>query len=179
MRVLLDACILFPTVLREILMATASAGGYQPLWSEKILAEWRHAAARLGEGADDIAGAEIALLNANWPKAQVAFDIADIETLTLPDRNDRHVLAAAIAGQADVLLTRNLRDFPTRVLARHNILRRDPDSFLLDFAHSGEVDMAAITATIQTRTEEISGRDQPLRPLLKRAGLPRLGKFLG
>ncbi len=179
MRVLLDACILFPTVLREVLIATAAAGGYTPLWSGKILAEWRHAAARLGEGADGIAGTEIALLNANWPGAQIAFDPASIDTLTLPDRNDRHVLAAAIAGQADVLLTRNLRDFPTRVLARHNILRRDPDSFLLDFAHSGAVDMAAITATVQARTARISGREQPLRPLLKRAGLPRLGKFLG
>lgn len=179
MRVLLDACILFPTVLREILIGAATAGGFQPLWSAKILAEWRHTAARLGPEADRIAGAEIALLNANWPDASVDFDAGVLDILTLPDRNDRHVLAAAMAGGADVLLTRNLRDFPTRVLARHDILRRDPDSFLLDFAHTGEADIATVVGEVQARTEAISGREQPLRPLLKRAGLPRLGKLLG
>ncbi len=179
MRVLLDACILFPTVLREILTGTAAAGGFVPLWSGKILAEWQHTAARFGAEAESVARAEMALLNARWPEAQVDFDPAMIEGLSLPDRHDRHVLAAAIAGRADVLLTRNLRDFPPRVLARHNILRRDPDGFLLEFAQGEGANVAAVVAEVQARTERISGRTQPLRPLLKRAGLPRLGKYLG
>ncbi len=104
MRVLLDACILFPTVLRKILTGTAAAGGFVPLWSGKILAEWQHTAARFGPEAESVARAEIALLNARWPAAQVDFDPAMIEGLSLPDRHDRHVLAAAIAGRADVLL---------------------------------------------------------------------------
>jgi len=179
MRIMLDACILFPTVLREILMATAEAGGFYPLWSDRILAEWRHTAKRFGPDADAIAGAEIALLNARWTESRVTFDPLHFENLSLPDPDDCHVLAAAIAGHADILLTRNLRDFPTRVLARHNILRRDPDGLLLEFAKSGEIDMMQIVSRTQSRTEEISGRPQPLRPLLKRATLPRLAKFLG
>jgi hypothetical protein len=53
-----------------------------------------------------------------------------IAGLTLPDTGDRHVLAAAIVGQADVIVTRNLRDFPDDVLACYNIETQRPDEFL-------------------------------------------------
>ena len=55
MRAVLDACVLYPTVLREILADAAGAGLYMPVWSARILDEWRHAAARQGldAGADD------------------------------------------------------------------------------------------------------------------------------
>ena len=100
-----------------------------------------------------------------------------METLSLPDADDRHVLAAAIAGGADVLMTLNRRDFPTRTLARHGVLLREPDGFLAELNAEG-VDMAAVVARVQARAEAVSGRDQPIRPLLKRAGLPKLGKAL-
>ena len=48
MRVLLDACTLYPTVMREILIGVARAGYYTPLWSDRILEEWARAAARFG-----------------------------------------------------------------------------------------------------------------------------------
>lgn len=176
MRVLLDANILFPTVMREVLMGAAQAGAFQPLWSEKILAEWQHTADRFGESATAIARGEILSLNTHWPDAQVAVASVDIETLSLPDVNDRHVLAAAINGQADILLTRNLRDFPRRTLARHDILLREPDSFLLDFAE--EIDLGEVAAYVQDRAILASGREQPIRELFKRARMPKLGKYL-
>ncbi|MGE4612030.1 MAG: PIN domain-containing protein [Paracoccaceae bacterium] len=178
MRVLMDACILFPTVMREILIETAAAGGFAPLWSDKILDEWRHAAGRADFEVGGIAGVEIALLKANWPDAMVQADSTVIETLSLPDRNDRHVLAAAIAGDAEFLLTRNLKDFPTKTLARHDIIRREPDGFLMEFAQNGPVDMLVVGRKVQARAVRASGRPQLIRPLLKRTGLPRLGKFL-
>lgn len=179
MRILLDACILFPTVLREVLMETAAKGGFTPLWSDKILSEWRHTAARFGEDAAQIAGVEITMLNIKWPKANVDIDADMIDALSLPDENDRHVLAAAITGNAGALMTKNLKDFPTRTLGRYDILRREPDEFLLEMAHNGPVDMIEVVKTVQARAVAASGREQPIRPLLKRAGMPRLGKFLG
>lgn len=178
MRVLLDACIIFPTVMREMLMETAALGGFTPLWSDKILEEWRHAAGRADFEVGGIAGVEIALLKASWPTAMVQTDPDVIETLSLPDRNDRHVLAAAIAGKADILLTRNLKDFPTKTLARHDIIRREPDGFLLEFAQNGPVDMLEVGRKVQARAMKASGRLKLIRPLLKRTGLPRMGKFL-
>jgi predicted nucleic acid-binding protein len=180
MRVLMDACIIFPTVMREMLMETAARGGFTPLWSNEILEEWRHAAGRADFEVAGIAGVEIALLKAAWPTAMVQTDPDLIETLSLPDRNDRHVLAAAIAGKADVILTKNLKDFPTKTLARHDIIRREPDGFLMEFAQdeNGPVDMQEVGRKVQARAVQASGRPQLVRPLLKRTGLPRMGKLL-
>ena len=60
MRVALDACVLFPTVLREMLLGAAAAGGFAPVWSARILEEWARATRRLPEGAEAVARAEIA-----------------------------------------------------------------------------------------------------------------------
>ena len=177
MRIVLDACVLFPTVLREILIGTAATGAFSPLWSARILEEWARATRRLPAGAEAVARAEIAILRAEWPDAEIAPLPELVETLSLPDADDRHVLAAAIAGGADALMTLNRRDFPTRTLARHGVLLREPDGLLAEL-HAEGVDLAAVVARVRERAEAASGREQALRPLLKRAGLPRLAKAL-
>jgi predicted nucleic acid-binding protein len=176
-RVALDACVLFPTVLREVLIGAAAAGGFVPVWSARILEEWARATRRLPEGAEAVARAEIALLRAAWPEAEVAVDAGLVAGLSLPDADDRHVLAAAIAGGAEVLMTLNRADFPARALARHGIVLREPDGFLVELRVEGQ-DIGAVTEAVRVRAERASGRPQALRPLLKRAGLPRLGKAL-
>lgn len=178
MKVLLDANVLFPTVLREMLLGAAAGGAFAPLWSARILEEWARATRRLPEGAEAVARAEIAALRDRWPAAEVAPDEDMIARLSLPDPGDRHVLAAAIAGGADVLMTRNRADFPTRTLARHGILLREPDGFLTELAAEGRA-IVAVADAVRARAALASGRPQALRPLLRRAGLPRLAKALG
>lgn len=177
MRVLLDACVIFPTVMRELLVGLASAGLYEPIWSERILEEWVRATHRLGEGADAIARAEAAVMRDSFPQAMMRESRAD--DLWLPDPDDIHVLASAIAGNADVLVTNNLGDFPTRILSNHDILRRDPDGFMLDLLSDHDAIVRKVAEDVRLKAEAISGRDQVMRALLKRAGLPRLGKALG
>lgn len=176
MRVLLDACVLYPTVLREVLTGVAAQGLFTPLWSARILEEWALAVARNLPDQAGIARAEIALLSANWPDAEVA--ASDETGLFLPDPNDTHVLAAAIAGRADVLLTLNLRDFPSRALAAHGILRRDPDGFLFGLWQDHPDKVAHACERVRQQAEAASAQPQPIRALLKRASLPRLGKAL-
>lgn len=177
MRVLLDACVLYPTVSREMLVGAAAAGGYAPLWSARILEEWARAAARRGPEAGEVARAEIALLRAAWPGAEVAADPGQVERLHLPDPGDRHVLAAAIAGAADGLVTFNRADFPRHALAPHGISAWDPDGFLLRLHREGP-GLGRVAGEVRARAERAAGAPQPLRGLLKRAGLPRLGKAL-
>ena len=177
MRVLLDACVLFPTVMREMLLGAAAAGGFQPVWSARILEEWARATRRLPEGAEAVARVEIALLRESWPDAEVAVDPELVARLSLPDPDDRHVLAAAIAGRAEVLMTLNRADFPTRALARHGIVRRERDGFLTELMGEG-VDFVTVAAGVQVRAERASGRRQPIRALLKRTGLPGICKAL-
>jgi len=128
MRVLLDTCVLYPSILRSILLGAAQKGLFEPIWSEKIIEEWRHAAQRNHDEAE--ATIVIALLRVNWPKSQVEIG-PENKNLFLPDENDIHVLQAAIEGNADELLTANLKDFPTKILLGHGIVRRTPDDFLL------------------------------------------------
>jgi len=176
MRVLLDACVIFPTIMREMLIGAASQGLFEPIWSERIIEEWVRATRRLGEGADLTAKIEAATMSDRFKEARV--DHTQTEGLWLPDENDIHVLAAAIAGNAEVLLTNNLGDFPTRILAQHNILRRDPDGFLIDLFQDHPDQIIGTAEVMHAKAEKISGREQSMRGLLKRSGLPRLGKAL-
>ena len=178
MRLFLDACILFPTVLREILLGAAAQGGFVPLYSPRVLEEWARAAARRGAAAEAVARAEIALLRTDWAAGEVVPPAGAEDMLSLPDPGDLHVLAAAIAGGAEAIVTVNLRDFPGRTLARHGLMVRTPDSVLTELLAEGRVPVAEVVDAVRLRTEAVSGRAQPLRPLLKRAGLPRLGKAL-
>ncbi|MCB2129718.1 MAG: PIN domain-containing protein [Rhodobacteraceae bacterium] len=177
-RAVLDACVLFPTVLREVLTGVAAAGLYTPLWSERILEEWARATAKLGPGAEIVARGEIVALAAAFPKASVAPQPALESRLWLPDPADIHVLASAIAGHADLIVTFNAADFPRGTLAEEGLERMDPDQFLLALwrGHPGQV--AGVVEAVRDKAETLSGQAQPLRALMKRARLPRLGKAL-
>ncbi|MGL4279358.1 MAG: RSP_2648 family PIN domain-containing protein [Albidovulum sp.] len=179
MKALLDANVLYPTVLREILIAVAWAGLYTPLWSERILEEWARATVKLGPGAEEIARGEIAVLKAEFPAASVRPREGLEARLHLPDRNDEHVLAAAIAGGADLIVTFNAQDFPRHVLAEEGIARMDPDQFLRALWEKAPEAVAAAAEGVRATAEQLSGEPQPMRALLKRARLPRLGKLLG
>jgi len=176
MRVLIDACVLFPTVPREIILGCARAGLLVPLWSDRILEEWRRAVLRACPQQAEQVAAEIALTRLAFAQASVPVS-EDVEArLSLPDANDRHVLAAAITGGADLLVTRNLRDFPPRTLARHGVRVAAPDALLLELWHD---DPGGVRACVDPVLAPIL-RDLGAQPrdVLKRAGLPRLAKAL-
>ncbi|WP_295532900.1 RSP_2648 family PIN domain-containing protein [uncultured Thioclava sp.] len=178
MRAVLDACVLYPTVLREILIGAARAGLYRPLWSARILEEWARAAARRNPVDEAFARGEIALLRAEFPKAEIVAQPGLESRLHLPDENDIHVLAVAIAGHADAIVTSNRADFPRGTLAGEGLERRDPDGFLWQLLSEYPEQMRALTETVRAQAERLSGTPQPIRALMKRARLPRFGKAL-
>lgn len=179
MKAVLDACVLYPTVLREILQGAGEAGLFQPVVSERILREWVLATAKLGPEAPVIAAGEAAAFRAAFPRGLVR-DHPEIEArLVLPDANDRHVLASAIASGADAIVTFNAQDFPGHVLAAEGITRRDPDGFLWELQSRHPEAMAAIVEAVRAKAEAISGQTVALKALLKRARLYRLAKAMG
>lgn len=167
-RVLIDTCVLYPPILRDLVLGLAGQGLFQPLWSEGIAAEWLHLAAR--DGAVDVP-ALLARMAARWPDGLVPAGAPEL--LDLPDRGDRHVLAAAIAGGADLILTDNLRDFPVRTLAPHGVSARSPDDFVMELWLAERSRVEAEVAALWPGCE---GRE--LRRALKKAGVPRLGRAL-
>ena len=178
MRAVLDACVLYPSVLREILVGVAARGLYEPLWSERILREWTIAVGKLGPVVQAQAQSEAVLMTAAFPRAVVR-EQANIEgRLMLPDLNDIHVLAVAVAGHADCIVTFNAKDFPRGVLADEGIARRDPDGFLWELwsHHPGEV--AAVVGDVQATAARLAGQEVGLKGLLKRVQLPKLAKAM-
>ena len=179
MKVLLDTCVLYPTVMREVILHVAAEGLFQPLWSQRILDEWLRATVKLGPEGEAQAAGEIAMVTAQWPGAIVTPKPSLVDRLWLPDTNDVHVLAAAIAGHADVLLTLNAKDFPRNILAEEGVSRSDPDAFLVGLYAASPDAVARAVASVHETANAMSDRPWELRKLLKKARLPRLGKALG
>ncbi|OWU85329.1 hypothetical protein ATO6_09950 [Oceanicola sp. 22II-s10i] len=178
MKAALDACVLYPTVMREMLLGVARAGLYQPLWSARILEEWARAAGKAGPVVEMQARSEIALTRAGWPRAEVRVDEAQARRLWLPDPDDVHVLAAAVQGHADVIVTMNRGDFPAQVLAEEGLSRADPDNFLLGLYEASPEAVGAVADAVLAEAKRLSGEDWTMRSLMKKARLPRLGKAL-
>jgi predicted nucleic acid-binding protein len=178
MKVVIDACVLFPTVMREIVLGVARAGLFEPVWSARILEEWARAVRKLGDGAEVVARGEIALLRAHWPGAEIGWDPALEASLYLPDSDDRHVLAAAISSQASVIMTLNVKDFPVHALVEHGVSTVHPDAFLRQVFEGSPEAVARAVEDVRAEAERLSGDKKPVRPLLKKARLPRLGKVL-
>lgn len=173
-RAFLDACVLYPPLVRTLLIGAAGAGLFKPLWSERVLAEWRLAvAAKHGLAAEDEVLAAQAAMTANFPDANVEAEASAEAAIRLPDPADAHVLAAALAGAAEVLVTFNLRDFPRRTLAGEGIETRHPDGFLWELWSGAPERMAPV---VEAALASVGAGPDRARAALKRARLPRLGK---
>ncbi|TKZ20680.1 PIN domain-containing protein [Shimia litoralis] len=169
---------MYPTVMREILLGVAKAGAFAPLWSDRILEEWARAARKLGPTGEPQARAEIALVRGDWPNASVTWKPSLEDRLYLPDPADVHVLAAAISGSADVIITMNAKDFPRQTLAEEGLDRADPDAFLREIWGRHPDLVGDVAEAVRQEAERLSGDTWDLRKLLKKARLPRLAKAL-
>lgn len=178
MKVLIDACVLYPTVMREVVLGVARAGLFEPQWSRRILEEWARAAAKLGPGQEALARGEIALVEETWPRASVEPREGDLSRLYLPDPDDVHVLAAAIAGSADILLTLNMKDFPRQIVGEEGLALASPDPFLTGLYAEDPEAVTRVARMVRDEAERLSGEAWPIRRLMKKARLPRLGKAL-
>jgi predicted nucleic acid-binding protein len=128
----LDANVLYPALLRDVLLSLADADLYSAKWSVHIRDEWTRSLLldRPGMGVQ-IAAAAQAMEDA-IPDCLVSGYEHLIEGLKLPDPDDRHVLAAAITGHADAIVTWNEKDFPREVLDPFGIEVQTPDEFVLN-----------------------------------------------
>ncbi len=178
MKLLFDTCVLYPTVMREMLLGSVEIAGATPVWSERILEEWARAARKLGPTGEIQARGEISLLRSQWQKAEITWPPSLEERLWLPDINDRHVLAAAIASSADLIITLNKQDFPRATLREEGVDRIDPDALLLQFFENHAAKMTTFAVKLTAQVAAVSGQSLDTVALLKKARLPRLAKAL-
>jgi PIN domain len=138
--VLLDACVLYPAPLRDLLMHLLLAGLYQCRWLDAIHEEWINAVL---EQRPDLNRSQLErtrqLMDRIGPDSLVSGyeDIAG-KIRNLPDPGDAHVIAAAIKGKADTILTYNTKDFPSHILEPIGIKAMTPDAFVSELLkHQG------------------------------------------
>ncbi|EBA11318.1 RSP_2648 family PIN domain-containing protein [Roseobacter sp. CCS2] len=178
MRVMIDACVLYPTVMREVLLGCAKAGLFEARWSARILEEWARAAGKLGPAQEVWARGEIASLGASFPQALVSYDAAQKRQFWLPDPADIHVLTAAVVGSCDGILTMNAKDFPKNILGDAALLRWDPDGFALILLAEAPQQVTHIAADVLAEANRLSETPWTMRALMKKARMPRFGKAL-
>jgi predicted nucleic acid-binding protein len=128
---LLDACVLYSAPLCDLLLRLALADLYRAKWSADIHAEWmRNLAANSPHIPPERIENRRRLMDAHVRDSLVDNYEQLVPALELPDPDDRHVLAAAITGRADLIVTFNLKDFPEEALAPYGIEAQHPDQFL-------------------------------------------------
>lgn len=129
--VVLDTNVVYPVIIRDILFWFAYYDLYTPKWSEHIFDEWRRVMISRGVSGNE-ADKRISKANAAFPDALVQNYKGLIEHLELPDKDDRHVLAAAIKTNANLIVTNNIKDFPEEYLQSFSLSAKTADDFLTD-----------------------------------------------
>ena len=166
----LDANALYPAPLRDLLMQMSYDGLFQARWTAEIEHEWKR---NLLVNRPDLAGQidrTQAVMRRTIPDALVTGYATPLPDLSLPDPNDRHVLAAAIVAVADAIVTFNLRDFPAAALTGHGVEALHPDDFLMEFAAAKPCQVLAAIRSCLARLA-----NQPIMPDGYLAALHRLG----
>ncbi|MFD1674310.1 PIN domain-containing protein [Alicyclobacillus fodiniaquatilis] len=124
----LDACVLYPSTLRDVLLTLSDGGLYQVRWSSDVLDEMERNLVKSGRADGRVRG----IIESAFPDAMVGKDEYSSRIQDMPNHpKDRHVLAAAIACEADILVTANLKDFRELPMNCKTVIQH-PDDFLLD-----------------------------------------------
>ncbi|MDR3622414.1 MAG: PIN domain-containing protein [Paludisphaera borealis] len=143
--VVLDACVLYPAPLRSFFMYMTTIDLFRAKWTDAIHDEWMRNVLR---DRPDMTRSQVEkirdLMNSHARDCLVRDFEGLITDLTLPDPDDRHVLAAAIKAGAEAVVTFNLKDFPTETLRGFGVVARHPDDFVVDlFDRAPEVVLKA------------------------------------
>lgn len=174
--VAIDACSLFGALHRNLLLSFASDGFFRPRWSEQTLVELDKALSkRIGK---INAQKQVASIKAAFPESVVELTDQAKARLTLPDEDDRHVLAAAIKVRASLIVTDNLKDFPDEVLNEFELESRSTDHFLADTVALNEVEAANSIRKMRKRLDRGALDPNALILKLEKIGLPETAAIL-
>jgi hypothetical protein len=177
---LLDACILYPAAMRDVFMQLAIADIFKAKWTADIHREWIEALLR-SEPQRDRASLERTrtLMDVETRDCLVTGYEQLIPSLKLPDPNDRHVLAAAIVGRCDVIVTQNLKHFPAEALDPFGVEAQHPDEFLCNHLSLAPGIVCGAIRKVRARLRNPPYTVQDYLDILKRQGLVATAGELG
>lgn len=175
--VVLDANVIGPALPRNLALSLADAGFFRPRWSEEVLNEvQRYIAKKIGD--TDKAEQHRIRIARTFPEGLVDINKSAEQRLTLPDDNDRHVLAAAIKVRAQLIVTDNLRDFPSAILQEFELEAVSADHFLADTMTLDLTKAIACVARMRMRLQNPQLTPEELVLRCERSGLLETASIL-
>lgn len=173
----LDTNVIFPIEIRDLLFWFAFYDLFIPKWSKHIFDEWDDVMRRKGVSEVEITK-RIDKANQAFPNALVENYEPLIPCLTLPDEKDRHVLAAAIKVNANLIVTNNIKDFPKAYLSNFSLSAKKADDFLTDIIDLNQQDaVKAFKELVMNRRNPDLDEFQVLEAF-RRNGLTKTADYL-
>ena len=170
--VFLDACVLYPAPLRDLLLELTVTDLFAAKWSDMVHDEWIRNVLR---DRPDLTRERLQrtrqLMDAHARDALVTGFEQLMPIMELPDPDDRHVVAAAVKARADLVVTFNLKDFPARELARWNMEAQHPDEFLTHQFHLAEAQFLSSVRTVRQRLKNPPKSIEDYLDILRAQGL--------
>lgn len=177
---LLDTNVLYSAPSRDIHLQLAHDNLYEAKWSQAILCELRrsllrNAPHRSRRQVDHL----LATMNRSFPNASVSGFEIYIQGLNLPDPNDHHVLAAAVVGKCDLLITQNVRHFPDEIMSSFGISVSSPDDFLAALLLSNPEKFCSSVSSVLSRLNNPAYTFDQYQSHLRLIGLIQTSTILG
>ena len=158
-KVFLDANVFVVKWINDVILSVGEASLCELSWSSKVLDEARAPLKRLCRLDDDSIARCFHAMNKAFPQAMTD-DWEPLEgAITLPDPDDRHVVAAARQAGAESIVTFNLRHFPLEALSGYGLVSESPDTFLTRIADAHPEETLRIMTTL------VSSKKRPPRTM--------------
>lgn len=177
--VILDTDVLVGALVRNIILSFAEAGFFRARWSSTTIhKELEPAIISAANLNPEKAALQRERIQLAFPEAEIVEDPILVESLTLPDADDRHIFAAAIQTKAALIVTNNLKDFPPAPLSAHQIEPISPDSFIADCIDLAGPEAIAVLRTLRERFKRPEMDSEAFLRLVEERGLSQTAAML-
>ena len=160
----LDANVLYPNLLRDILLSLAAAGLYHARWTTHINDEWTRNLVANRPDIESKIGLLLEQVNAAVPDCLVGNYEYLIDCLSLPD--------------ADAIVTANLKDFPAKVMAQHGIEVQHPDDFIMNQLELRPFEALEVLKRVRAKRRNPACSASEFIDMVERSGLPQTAQHL-
>lgn len=173
----LDTNVVYPAIVRDILFWFAYYDFYTPKWSEHIFEEWKRVMIEKGVSVEE-ANKRISKANSAFPDALVQNYKGLINHIEFSDKDDRHVLAAAIKTNANLIVTNNIKHFPEEYLQSFSLNAKTADDFLTDIIDLNQKQAVAAFKEMVLNKKNPKQDEFEVLNMLRNAGLKDTANYL-
>jgi predicted nucleic acid-binding protein len=179
-RVFVDTNVLFPFSIMDLMLALTEDGIHEVIWTETLLAEWERVIVREHHRSAESAASITAAIREFFSESQIAEAdyVSQVDAMPGSDPDDRRHMAAAVTGQAHVIVTWNRADFPAAPLAAFGLRVADPDTYLGELLNELPQEVADTVVRLAGEKRRPPKSPSDLASELAKAGVPNFAERL-